>query len=141
MSRIESGEDPTGIEDDLPNAQLFRVEGIPSELVEIGQYLQEGKAPDHYSEKRKKILTIKVAPFTLINGNLYKLGLDDVLRRCALEHEREDIIQEAHSGAAGGHFSVETTIKKILQAGLWWPSINKDCKQKISQCDPCQRLG
>ena len=141
MSRIELGEDPTRIEDDLLDAHLFRVEAIPSELVEIGQYLQEGKAPKHYSKKRKKILTIKVAPFTLINGNLYILELDDVLCRCALEHEREDIIQEAHSGAAGGHFSVETTIKKILQAGLWWPSINKDCKQKISQWDPCQRLG
>ena len=86
-------------------------------------------------------MTIKVAPFTLINGNLYKPGLDDDLRRCALEHEREDIIQEAHSGATRGHFSVETTIKKILQAGLWWPSINKDYKERISQCDPCQRLG
>ena len=71
---------------------------------------------------------------------MYKLGLDDVLRQCALEHEREDIIQEAHLGATGEHFLVETTIKKILQAGLWWPSKNKDCKQKISQCDPCQRL-
>ena len=73
------GEDLTGINDDLPDAHLFRVEAIPSELVKIGQYLQEGKTPDHYSEKKKKILTIKVAPFTLINGNLYKLGLDDIL--------------------------------------------------------------
>ena len=58
-----------------------------------------------------------------------------------MEHERQDIIQEAHSGAAGGHFSVETTIKKIHQVGMWWPSINKDCKDKIAQCDTCQRLG
>ena len=92
MSRVESGEDPTGINNNLPDAHLFRVETIPIELVEIGQYLQEGKAPNHYSEKRKKILTIKVAPYTLINGNLYKLGLDDILHRCALEHERKDII-------------------------------------------------
>ena len=92
MSRIELVEDLTRIEDDLPDAHLFRVEAIPSELVEIRQYLQEGKSPEHYSEKRKKILTIKAAPFTLINGNLYKIVLDDVLHRCALEHEREDII-------------------------------------------------
>ena len=103
--------------------------------------LQEGKAPDHYSEKKKKILTIKVAPFTLINGNLYKLGLEDILRQCALEHERHDIIQEVHSGAVGGHFLVDITIKKILQFGLWWPSINKYCKYKITQCDACQRIG
>ena len=80
MSRVESGEDPAGIDNDLLDAHLFRVEAIPAELVEIGQYLQEGKAPDDYSEKRKKILTIKVATYTLISGNLYKLGLDDILR-------------------------------------------------------------
>ena len=91
MSIVESSEDPTGIEDDLLDAHLFRVEVIPSELAKIGQYLQEGKAPDHYSKKRKKILSTKATPYTLINGNLYKLGLDDVLRRYALEHEREDI--------------------------------------------------
>lgn len=79
MSRVESGEDMTEIDNDLLDAHLFRVEAIPSKLVEIGQYLQEGKAPDHYSEKKKKILTTKVVPFTLINGNLYKLGLDDII--------------------------------------------------------------
>lgn len=79
LSRIESGDDPTRIDDDLPDAQLFRVEVILAELEEIRQYLEEGKAPEHYSEKKKKIITIKATPFTLINGNLYKLGLDDVL--------------------------------------------------------------
>ena len=73
--------------------------------------------------------------------NLYKLGLDDILQRCALEHEIHDIIQEAHLGAASGYFLVYITIKKVLQFGLWWPSINKDCKNKIAQCDACQRIG
>ena len=79
LSRFESSEDPTGIDDDLPDAHLFKVEAIPTELAEIIQYLQEGKAPDHYLKKKKKILAIKAAPFTLISGNLYKLGLDDIL--------------------------------------------------------------
>ena len=99
LYRVESGEDPTGIDDDLPDAHLFRLEAIPTELAKIAQYLQEGKAPEHYSKKRKKILTIKATPFTLINGSLYKLGLDIVFCRCALEHERHDIIKEAHAGA------------------------------------------
>ena len=121
MSRVKTGEDPTGIDDDLLDAHLFRVEAIPIELAEIDQDLQEGKASYHYSKKKKKILSIKVAPFTLINGNLYKLGLDDILCRCALEHERHDIIQEAHLGATGGHFSVDITIKKNLQSVVILP--------------------
>ena len=77
----------------------------------------------------------------MVNGSLYKLGLDDVLRRCVLEHERHDTIQQAHAREAGGHFQVDTTIMKIFQSGLWWPTINKDCKNKIAQCDACQRIG
>ena len=36
LSRVELGEDPIGIEDDLPDAHLFRVKTIPSELAKIG---------------------------------------------------------------------------------------------------------
>ena len=32
LSRVESGEDPIRIDDDLPDAHLFRVEEIPIEL-------------------------------------------------------------------------------------------------------------
>jgi hypothetical protein len=47
---------------------------------------------------------MKVAPFTIIDRYLYKIGMDDVLRRCIPEHELEDIINEAHAEVAGGHF-------------------------------------
>ena len=93
-----------GIDDDLPDAHLFRIKSGPTDLVEIAQFLQEGKTPKGNFEKKKKILAMKVTPFTLINGSLYKLGLDDVLHWCVLEHERQDIIKEAHPRAIGGHF-------------------------------------
>ena len=57
-----------------------------------------------------------------------------------LEHEREDIMHEAHYGLAGGHFQVDTTAKKIQQLGLWWSTLYKDCKNFVIQCDRCQQL-
>jgi hypothetical protein len=84
------------IDDDLPMHIYSRVEAAPKELEEITFFLEEGKAPDDLLTNKKKILALKEAPFTLMNGYLYKLGSDDILRRCALEHEREDIINEAH---------------------------------------------
>ena len=68
--------------------------------------------------KKKQILAMKVAPYSLINGFLYKMGLDDILRRCVLEHERNIIMYEAHYGLAGGHFQTDTTSKKVQQSGL-----------------------
>ena len=65
------------------------------------------------SMKKKQILAMKATPYTLSNGFLYKMGLDDILRRCVLEHERDNIMHEAHYEPAGGHFQVDTTAKKI----------------------------
>ena len=55
------------------------------------------------SEKKNKILTVKFAPYTLINGFLYKLGLNEIHERCPLEHERDTAIDEAHNFLVGGH--------------------------------------
>ena len=35
LSRIDTGEEPTGVDDDLPDAHLFRIEAVPEELEEI----------------------------------------------------------------------------------------------------------
>lgn len=84
---------------------------------------------------------MKVVSFTLMKGYLYKLGSDNVLRRCALKHERDTISEEAHSNPAGGHFHANTIARKILQAGLWWPKLHKDYQAKVSKCEKCQRMG
>ena len=80
-----------------------------------------------------KILTIKVANYSLINESLYKIGNNDVLHQCSFPHELKSIINEAHARAAGGHFQAETTTNKIFQAGLWWPTLSKDYKSQLQK--------
>ena len=87
LSRIDTGEELTGVKDDLLDAHLFRIEVVLAELEEIAQFLEDGQAPEGMSTKKKQILSMKAAPYTLINGFLYKMGLDDILRRCVLKHE------------------------------------------------------
>ena len=43
-----------------------------------------------------------------------------------MPHEKNAIIREAHFGTAGGHFAGKPTAQKILDAGLWWPTLHKD---------------
>ena len=45
---------------------------------------------------KKQILAMKAAPYSIINGFLYKMGLDDILRRSVVEHEQDHIMHEAH---------------------------------------------
>ena len=53
LSQINTREEPTGVKDDLPNAHLFRIEAVPSELEEISQFLENGQAPEGMSTKKK----------------------------------------------------------------------------------------
>lgn len=46
-----------------------------------------------------------------------------------------------HIEQSGGHFAVNTTVKKIKDAGYWWPTMHQDTYQFIKSCDPCQRVG
>ena len=77
---------------------------------------------------------VKAVDFTLIAGQLYKLGPDDILRRYVLEHERQQII-------VGGHYSRKPTVQKVLTTRLWWPTLHKDVKKSCRSCDVCQHIG
>lgn len=54
----------------------------------------------------------------MIVGQLYKLGLDEVLQRYVLDHERPMILSEAHSSIASGHYFGNPTTLKVLTTGL-----------------------
>jgi hypothetical protein len=94
-----------------------------------------------YSATQKCHMVVRVADYQLIAGKLYKLGLDSILKRCVLDHERQDILWECHSGVAGGHVGGKATAQKFLQDGLWWATLFKDAKSYARSCDVCQRVG
>jgi hypothetical protein len=70
LSGLEIGEYLIGIEDYFPDANLFIVEAFPKEIEEISNFLEEGKAPDDLPTNKWKIIEMKAAPFTLMNGYL-----------------------------------------------------------------------
>jgi hypothetical protein len=79
--------------------------------------------------------------YQIIVGKIYKLGLENILRRCVLNHERQDIPWEFHSGVVGGHVRGKYTTQKVLQARLWWATLFKYAKEYDISCDICQRVG
>ena len=91
--------------------------------------------------QQKKQLVVHAVDFTLIVGQLYKLGPDEILRRYVLEHERRSILEEAHARVAGEHYAGKPTAQKVLIAGLWWPTVHKDAKEFCRTCDVCKRTG
>jgi hypothetical protein len=92
------------LENNFPNAQLFSVQIVDEYFVDIIEYLSIGIVPQDFNTAQKKNLVFKAAEYQLIAGHLNKMGADNILRRCVLEHERPRILAEAHEGIAGGYY-------------------------------------
>ena len=88
LSRIESGEEPTSLEDNLLDAQLFEITAFDNQYQDIIHLLTTGFAPAKFTIAQKKQLVTRVADFQLIAGHLYKLGPDEILRHYVFKHER-----------------------------------------------------
>ena len=69
-----------------------------------------------------------MADFSIIAGQLYKMGNDEILRRYVPEFERGQILAEAHGGAVEGHYAGCAMAQKILHIGLWWLTLHQDSK-------------
>ena len=139
MSRIKNGEPSTGVDDELPDAILFKVDFASEEYNGIVEYLMSGRPPPGMTKLEARQLIRRAGPYQLITGQLYIKGNDEVIRRCALPQEIDGILYQYHDGMARGHFASKITARKVLQDGLWWPTLFKDAHQYVQHCDVCQR--
>jgi hypothetical protein len=85
LSSLEHGEEPTSLEDKLPDAQLLAIIKVNDHFTEIIQFLSTRMAPREYTITQKKQLVVRAANVSLIVGQLYNMGPDDILRRCVME--------------------------------------------------------
>jgi hypothetical protein len=76
-------------------------------------------APHEYIVIQKKQLVVHATNFQLIARQLYKMGPDEILRRCVMELERPLILAEAHEIIAGGHY----VGKEIVEGPQSWPMV------------------
>jgi hypothetical protein len=91
LSRVTNGEEPTNLEDNFPDAQLFSVQVVDEYFIDIIEYLSTRVVPRDFSTARKKNLVVRAADYQLIAGHLYKTRTDRILR-CVLEHERPRVL-------------------------------------------------
>jgi hypothetical protein len=87
-------------------------------FAEIVQFLSTGMAPSEYTITQKKQLVVCTTYFSLIVVQLYKMGPDEILRRCVMEEKIPLILEESHEGIVGGHYIEKETTQKVLRAGL-----------------------
>jgi hypothetical protein len=67
-------------------------------------------------------LARKVETFTLKKEIMYRVGQDNKMHKCLTTSKAQIVLKELHEKMVGRHFSLDITIKKILDVGYWWPT-------------------
>ena len=61
--------------------------------------------------------------------------------RCLDAEEAEKIMNEVHAGVCGPHMNGYVLAKKILRAGYYWLTMERDCFHFVKKCHQCQIHG
>jgi len=111
------GEEPTNLEEGLPDVQLFVVCIADNPFADIIHFLTIGRAPEGYASQKKEELVVRTIEFSVIVGNFYKMGSDEILQLYVPEFERSSILAEAHGGAVGVHYAGKETVQIFYSLG------------------------
>ena len=62
----------------------------------------------------------------MLNDELYKGGFSQPYLRCVEEEEAKYILEEVHEGIYSDHIEVKSLVRKIMRAGCFWPTLQRD---------------
>ncbi|KAI3786664.1 hypothetical protein L1987_40529 [Smallanthus sonchifolius] len=128
------------INERFPDEQLLAM-STASWYAHFVNYLATGSIPSHWEKKRRQRFMAQVKQYIWDEPDLFKIGLDQVIRRCIPDTEVLQVLTHAHSSACGGHFSGQKTGYRVLQCGFYWPTIFKDACEFARNCLNCQKMG
>jgi len=99
------------------------------------KYLEEGVTPAN----EEKGWIRKAARYTLIGGKLFRRGFSKPLLKYITREKADYVIQEIHQGICDYHSRPKTMAARILRAGYYWPTMEKDCTTYVKKCVQCQK--
>ncbi|XP_073221275.1 uncharacterized protein [Cicer arietinum] len=116
---------------------LPRYLGLPTLL----NFKVGGTIPSDFTYQQRKKFIHDAKFYVWDEPFLYKRGVDGLLGRCVPEEGQEKVMWHCHDSEYGGHFSGDRTAARVLQSGLFWPSLFKDAFNHVKKCDRCQCTG
>ena len=125
-----------------PLIDSINVHKIGSEsdwMTPITSYLKDGMLLDDKGVARK--LKVQVAQFMLIKDILYKRGFSRPYLRCLILEKADYVMREVHEGVCGNHSRSRSLVHKLIRAGYYWPTMQKDVIAYVKAYDKYQRFG
>ncbi|RDX65693.1 hypothetical protein CR513_55623, partial [Mucuna pruriens] len=141
LSRIEKESEPMPIQDVFPDEQLLYIKMTTPWFADICNYVATSYFPPEPSRAYKDKIQSDAKYYIWDDPYLWRLCSDKVTRRCIPDIEINSILQFYHSSPRGSHYRSTRTARKVLDCGLYWPSIFRDAHQFVSTCERCQKAG
>nr|GFB13697.1 reverse transcriptase domain-containing protein [Tanacetum cinerariifolium] len=69
---------------------------------------------------------------------LFRICVDQIIRRCVDGKEAMYILEACHHGPTGGHHGLNYTAKKVFDSSFFWPTIYRDAHDMVTHCDACK---
>ncbi|PNX87936.1 hypothetical protein L195_g044036 [Trifolium pratense] len=126
--------------EEFPDEKLLVMQERPW-FADMANYKASGLIPDDFNWHQKKKFLREANQFVWDDPYLFKIGADNLLRRCVTREEATSIMWHCHNSPYGGHYNRERAAAKVLQSGFFWPTLFKDTYEYVQKCDSCQRTG
>ncbi|RDY06995.1 Retrovirus-related Pol polyprotein from transposon 17.6, partial [Mucuna pruriens] len=139
LSRIEKESEPMPIRDEFPDEQLLHIKTATPWFADICNYVATSHFPPEASRNNKDKIQSDAKYYIWDDPYLWRLCSDKVIRRCIPNVKINSVLQFCHSTPGGGHYGLIRTARKVLDYGLYWPTIFRDAHKFVSTCEKCQK--
>ncbi|RDX97062.1 Retrovirus-related Pol polyprotein, partial [Mucuna pruriens] len=141
LIRIENENEPMPIQDEFPYEQLLHIKTATPWFADICNFVASSQFPPEASQTYKEKIRSDAKYYVWHDPYLWRLCSDKIIRRCIPDIKINSVLQFCHSAPRGGHYESSRTARKVLDCGLYWPSIFRDAHQFVSTCEKCQKAG
>ncbi|KAL0434028.1 UNVERIFIED_CONTAM: hypothetical protein Slati_2737100 [Sesamum latifolium] len=98
--------------------------------------MKYGKLPS--DPRRRTVIRRRATRFIYYKDTLYRRSFEGIFLRCLSDDEKDQAMEEAHSGVCGAHQSGPKLHFRIKRMDYYWPTMVKDCIDYAKRCQACQ---
>ncbi|XP_042415389.1 uncharacterized protein LOC122004592 [Zingiber officinale] len=95
-------------------------------------YLKQSILPTDLEESR--LVRKQAHAYVMIGDQLYKRSFSGPLLKCLGMEEADQALREIHLGCCVSHVGGRTLARKVLLAGYFWPTLQKDAQKLVDTC-------
>ncbi|XP_014511508.1 uncharacterized protein LOC106770199 [Vigna radiata var. radiata] len=123
-----------------PTVECFNVRSLGGQTSWKEEIIRLIKEPDEGGSLQIEDVK-KIARYCMVGDDLYRCGYTTPLLKCLDEEEAKYVMRELHEGICGRHTGGRALRARILRAGYFWITLEKDCMTFTQKFLACQKHG